>query len=92
MLFRRGNGLSPTTEETDGVFTVRFVDAAGRNHAQAFTSRAQARRFTREIKKSPVDESFDRQEISRLKAEFTGSFTRSVGQEYGLLPPKMPRK
>jgi hypothetical protein len=88
MFFRRGNGLSPTIEEHDGVFTVRFTDFDGREHTQTFSTRPQARHFQRQLRKLPEGESFDRAELDRLKGEFTGSFTRSVGQEYGLLPPK----
>lgn len=70
------SGLTPTIEQTDGTFVVRFVDAGSVEHSATFHSRAAAKAFAREVRRSPANASFDRHEIARLAAEFTGSLTR----------------
>ena len=70
------SGVTPRIESTDGTFVVRFVDGASVEHSATFHSRAAAKAFAREVRRRPANESFDRQEIARLAAEFTGSLTR----------------
>jgi hypothetical protein len=42
-----------------------------------------ARAMRRTLGKERSEEQYDRQERDRLSAEYTGSFTRNPGQEYG---------
>lgn len=70
------SGVAPRIEQTDGTFVVRFTDGAGAEHSATFHSRAAAKAFTRLMRRYPATAIFDRQEVSRLAAEFTGSQTR----------------
>ena len=47
-----------------------------------------ARAVRRMFGNETPEEEFDRQERDRMSAEYTGSFTRNPGQEYGIKNPK----
>ena len=89
-MFERFSRSSTKTSlaHEDGRYIVRFTDGNGKAHEDAFGTKREARFFAREIGKWPADQPFDRKELARLSAEYTGSFTRNVGQHYGILPPK----
>jgi hypothetical protein len=47
-----------------------------------------SRAVRRMLRKESPDDMYDRQERDRMSAEYTGSFTRNPGQEYGIKNPK----
>jgi hypothetical protein len=50
-------------------------------------------RLRRRLRRSPEDESYDRKELARLEAEYTGTFVKDVvGQGTGVLPSKFDKR
>jgi len=73
----RGGPYGPKITETNGAYTVWFVDRDGGKHSATFHSQAAARGFARDVRRWPAGVPFDQIEISRLTAEYRGSFTHS---------------
>jgi hypothetical protein len=82
------SSVKPTISRKADRFAVRFTGGADTEHEEAFDTKRHARSFAREVSKWPADEPFDRKELARLSAEYTGPFARNAGQELGILPPK----
>jgi hypothetical protein len=74
----RGGPYRLKITEKNGSYTVSFVLSDGGEHTATFHSRAAARAFAREVRHLPPDVPFDQIEISRLTAEYRGSFAQSV--------------
>jgi len=45
-------------------------------------------RLVERVRGQPGEDAADRMERNRLNAEYTGTFAKNPGQEYGIKPPK----